>query len=32
VKGLLGRGIDVTLVVPFAAAAAATPCLRLVSR
>jgi len=31
VKGLLGRGIDVTLVVPFAAAAADVPNLRLVS-
>jgi glycogen(starch) synthase len=31
VKGLLGRGIDVTLVVPFAAAASEVPNLRLVS-
>ena len=31
VKGLLGRGIEVTLVVPFAAAAADVPNLRLVS-
>lgn len=31
VKGLLGRGIEVTLVVPFAAAAAEVPNLRLVS-
>jgi len=31
VKGLLGRGIEVTLVVPFAAAATDVPNLRLVS-
>lgn len=31
VKGLLGRGIDVTLVVPFAAAPSGVPNLRLVS-
>lgn len=31
VKGLLGRGIEVTLVVPFAAAATDVPGLRLVS-
>ena len=31
VKGLLGRGIEVTLVVPFAAAATEVPNLRLVS-
>jgi glycosyltransferase involved in cell wall biosynthesis len=31
VKGLLGRGIEVTLVVPFAAAATELPNLRLVS-
>ena len=31
VKGLLGRGVEVTLVVPFAGAASDVPALRLVS-